>query len=217
MTAAAFLLAPASGLGADRKIEPVKVRNDAAEVTGSVILGTEAVKAALGVDPAADLVIVQLKVRPIADSGFNINRDDFILISRSDGQKCPALHPSQIAGGASLKVQSTGPGAQGGIMSPRRGPVWGGIPGTGDRPRRMGGDNDVAAVTEAETKTTVNDSTEKDNPVMSALKAKELQQGQTPDAVSGFLYFILEGKQKLKNLDLLIRTSAGNLLLDFQK
>jgi hypothetical protein len=49
------------------------------------------------------------------------------------------------------------------------------------------------------------------------MKQKELRQATTSEPISGLLYFVLEGKHKLKDLELLYRTSEGTLNLDFQK
>lgn len=201
----------------NKKIEPVKAGNENVEIRGSAVLGKEAVQQALGLDPGTEIVIIDIEVRPRTEAPVTISRDDFILISRKDGQRSPALHPSQIAGPGAIMVSSTAQGASGG-MGPRRGPIWGGIPGTGGRPQRVGGDNDVSSVTQAETKSQVADKKEDtDNPVLAALKKKELAQGKTVEPAKGYLYYILDGKHKLKDLELMYKTPQGNLMLDFLK
>ena len=104
------------------------------------------------------------------------------------------------------------------MVAPRRGPIWGGMPGTGGRPRRIGGDDDIAAVADAETRASIGDSKEKENPVLAALKQRELPLGETSVEVSGLLYFIFEGKHKLKDFELMYKSrGTSTLLLDFEK
>src|SRR4051794_28892991 len=79
--------------GADKKIEPARAANDQIDIRGTAIVGREAAKAALGMDPGADIIVVDIEVRPKTDAGVKISRDDFVLIARDDGQRSPALHP----------------------------------------------------------------------------------------------------------------------------
>jgi hypothetical protein len=52
--------------------------------------------------------------------------------------------------------------------------------------------------------------------LLQALKAKQLPTQDAKDEVSGYLYFPLDGKHKLKNLAILYRGPAGKLNLEFQ-
>lgn len=116
-------------------------------------------------------------------------------------------------------VSSTGPSGGSG-MAGNRGPIWGGIPGVGGAPRRMGGDGEAMAgegsAAQVDTKIS-NGEGEKDNPLLATLKAKILPEKETNEEVSGQLYFMLEGKHKLKDLDLIYKTASGKLILDFVK
>ena len=84
------------------------------------------------------------------------------------------LAPGQIAGKGALVVAQGGRGGGGGILNGSRGPIWGGVPGTGTRPERIGGDGEVAtAGGSTETKAAINDGgKEKDNPLLGSLKEK---------------------------------------------
>jgi hypothetical protein len=208
---------PMALLAADKNVGPAQAGNDLVELSGQAVIGREHVKDLLGVDPGFDMIAVEIEFKPKTDEGLTIARDDFTLISRNDGQKSIAMHPSQIAGSGTLVVSSRAPGVAGGIGSPRRGPIWGGLPGTGDRPRRLGGDEDIpAGVADGETRSAITDSKES-SPVLDALKAKELAQTKTTQPVSGLLYFTLDGKHKLKDLELMYKSPEGVLTLDFQK
>jgi len=210
------ILAAASLSGADKKIEPARAADDQIDLRATAILGREAVKAALGIDPQADIIVVDIEVRPKTDAGVKISRDDFVLIARNDGQRTPALHPSQIAGSGALMVSTQDQGASGGMLGRPR-PVWGGIPGTGGRPRRAGNTDDVSSVTTAEAQAKVTEGSPEDTPLMEALRQRELPLGEVKQPVHGFLYYVLEGKHKLKDLDLIYKAHDGQLILDFQK
>ena len=60
-------------------------------------------------------------------------------------------------------------------------------------------------------------SKEQDNPLLAVLKKKALPQIETNEPVSGLLYFFLEGKHKLKDLELMYKSPSGRLILDFEK
>ena len=205
--------------GADKKIEPVLSGNDTVDLKGAVSVGREAATRLLGVDPGFDMVIVSVEVKPKSDDAkLAITRDDFTLLSRRDGQRSQAMHPSQIAGSGTMTVVSRGPGAGGAMLGRNRGPVWGGMPGTDTRPQRIGGDETaVGAGAAAETQAAIRNDEQNDNPVLAALKAKELPTGEVKESAAGLLYFILEGKHKEKDLELMYKGAAGTLMLDFVK
>ena len=213
--AVAFFLALAA-YAADKKIEPAKAGNDNIELSGLAFIGRAEATKALGIDPGVDLIVVDMKLMPKDDTKVAVSRDDFTLISRKDGQRSQGMHPSQIAGSGVMVVSSRAPGASGGIAQ-QRGPIWGGMPGTGGRPTRLGGDRDVSGVDPGETKASITDTKEKDNPVLAALKQKELPQAETAEPATGLLYFLFEGKHKLKDLELMYKGPGGNLMLDFAK
>lgn len=57
-----------------------------------------------------------------------------------------------------------------------------------------------------------------EGPLMDALRAKALPQKETNEAVTGLLYFFLEGKHKVKQLELLYKSPVGRqMILDFEK
>ena len=80
-------------------------------------------------------------------------------------------------------------------------------------PGRTGGSGGEGA----ETKTSVSNTSKGDNPLLDTLKEKILPQRETNDPVTGLLYFFFEGKHKLKDLELMYKSPAGRLVLDFQK
>lgn len=198
---------------------PAEAGDEILELTATAYADRQGVTTALGSDPGMDMIVVQVKLSPRGENQVQVSRDDFTLISRKDGQRSQPLAPSQIAGSGSLVVTSTGVGASGiGSGGQRNRPIWGGTPGVGDRPRRLGGDDDIATgATPAQAQATLENSQGKDSPLMDVLKEKILPEKTTNEAVSGQLYFFLEGKHKLKDLELLYKSPAGRLTLDFQK
>jgi hypothetical protein len=189
-------------------------------VEASAYIDKADVAAALGQDPGMELVVVEVKLAPRGETKLQVNLDDFTLISRKDGQRSQPLAPSQIAGaGALVVVPGQQGGGGGGMMNPNRGPIWGGMPGTGTRPRRMGGDGETGAVGgPSATQATVNTGGKTtENPLLDVLKEKALPQTETNAPVTGLLYFYLEGKHKLKHLELMYKSPAGRLILDFEK
>lgn len=210
-----FLALPLAA--ADKKIEPAKAGNDNIDLSGLAFVNRADVTKALGIDPGVDLIVIDMRLMPKNETKLAVSRDDFTLISRKDGQRSQGMHPSQIAGSGVMVVSSRAAGASGGIVQQQRGPIWGGMPGTGGRPRRLGGDNDVSAIDPGETRASITDTKEKDNPVLAALKQKELPQAEIAEPAAGLLYFLFEGKHKLKDLELMYKGPGGNLMLDFEK
>lgn len=210
-----FLALPLAA--ADKKIEPAKAGNDNIDLSALALVNRADVTKALGIDPGVDLIVIDMRLMPKNETKLAVSRDDFTLISRKDGQRSQGMHPSQIAGSGVMVVSSRGPGASGGIAQQQRGPIWGGMPGSGGRPRRLGGDNDVSAIDPGETRASITDTKEKDNPVLAALKQRELPQAEVTEQAAGLLYFLFEGKHKLKDLELMYKGPGGNLMLDFEK
>ena len=206
---------------AQKPVPPVSSEDELLMLEASAHVDKTAIAKTLGQDPGMDLIIVEIKLAPRGDAKVKIDRDDFTLISRKDGQRSQPLAPSQIAGSGALVVT---PGSQGGggggFGSPRRGPIWGGMPGTGSRPQRVGGEQENgSAAPPTGAQATVNEGTDPgENPLMGVLRAKALPQKETAEPVTGLLYFFLEGKHKLKQLELMYKSPVGRqMILDFEK
>ena len=54
------------------------------------------------------------------------------------------------------------------------------------------------------------------NPILAALKSKELTYGKTMTPVKGLLYFSLDGKHKLKDLEVWYRGPAGKFVISYK-
>jgi hypothetical protein len=150
---------------------------------------------------------------------LKVFRDDFLLRSSKDGQKSGAFEPSQIAGRGGMVITTNAYG--GGLTSENRGPVWGGIPGTGMPPGRLPGDQGTpgignTAVEEEAQATVKSGAKDKENPLLAVLKDKVLPEKETKEPLAGLLYFSLEGKHKPKDLELRYNGPAGKLTLRFR-
>jgi hypothetical protein len=201
---------------ADKKGLPNQAGNDDIELVGTVILDRQEIQSALGADLGAGYAVVQIKATPKAEHPIQISSDDFTLLSRKDGEKAPALSPSQIAGRGAMVVKQ---GKQlTGLGTSSNGPIWGGI-GT-SQPRRFPGKGNGAGNSSVESGTADasidKESHAPENPLLAPLKAKGLAEAETNKPLEGLLYFALEGKNKPKDLSLLYKGAAGRLVIDFK-
>jgi len=201
----------------DKKPLPGQAGNDDIELAASVIIDPGEIRQALGADIGPGYVVVRMKVTPKTEKPLRISPDDFTMISRKDGQRSVALSPGQIAGRGALVVKAS-PNQPGGLGTTTNGPIWGGI---GGAPRQFPGnrngagntagtDGGVEAKTEGQTK-----EKDKDNPLLDALKAKELADQETLDMQEGLLYFPIDGKVKAKDLAVIYKGPAGKLVMEF--
>lgn len=193
--------------------------NDDVEIAAAAMLDHDSARQALGADLGAGYLVVRVTVSPKNDKAVSIGPDDFTLLSHKDGQRSQPFAPSQIAGKGGLVLSQKGIGSGGMRGGDPSGPVWGGIPGTGGRPRQgpgsgggfgNSGDPTVADVRKQD------DKNAKDNPLLAVLQAKVLPDKESSEPVSGLLYFPLEGKHKAKDISLIYKGPAGRLVLEFR-
>ena len=185
----AFTLLPALLLSAPAKKPTVgSGRGENEDLILSVTLYSAPadVKELIGADLGGHYVVADVKVQPKYGKTINIDRDDFVLRTDSNGEKATPFAPSQIAGREALIVTQTGAQARKSGIS--IGGMGGGI-GTGG--------NDPGT-----TKVTVqNPASVPENPLEKVLKDKILVEQKTDKPASGLLYYPME-KQKLKDLEL---------------
>lgn len=205
-------------LPAQVKRPPGSFENDRISVESVIYTDRESVKKMIGHDFDGSVAVVELTVTPRGGEALDVEREDWILFSNKDAQKAPAFHPSQLAGQGAIVIKEQRGG--GGVMAGNNpnAPVIGGIPGTGGRPRQMGnsggGVGNSASQTVDTAIETKND--EKTNPILATLKQKELRFGKTLTPVKGLLYFSLDGKHKLKDLELWYRGPAGKIVISYK-
>lgn len=210
-----FLLAMlvCGALGAAEKIPPAgEAANDKVRIRAWLYADAATLRRELGSDLGGYYTVVRVELAPKGGEAIAVWADDFLLRSDKDGQRATPLAASQVAGRSVLVVSTKG---SGGMMAENPGPVWGGWPGP---PRRLGGDTAVIGnASESTTQAAAReDSKAPGDPLLDALKARALPEGETSGPVSGLLYFLLEGKHKPKNLELVYHGPAGKLSLRFR-
>lgn len=205
-------------VAADKQPPLAQTANDKLAITAVLYPDKEAVRQVLGSDLGGFFTVIRVELAPKGGQALKVNLDDFLLRSYKDGQKSEPFEPSQIAGRGALVISTTVTG--GGGVSEDRGPIWGGIPGTGTAPRRLPGMNppvagNAAGQEGADAKAT-SGAGDKENPLLTVLSQKVLPEKETREPLAGLLYFSLEGKHKPKDLELQYRGPAGKLILRFR-
>ena len=209
--AAADLKGPIKGEGSDKFVR----------IEATAYLDKASIAQAVGGDLDQGIVVIEVKLTPAEGKKLSINRDDFLLRSDRSGERSTPYSPSQIAGPGVMRISSRSMGAGGGTQTQSNGPVWGGL--GGGRPSRlpgMGGQgvgNGTASVTEAVAAVDEGSGQQKESPLLAKLKAQILEEKETGPPISGQLYFLMEGKQKPKDIELLYKTEAGRVSVRFKQ
>ena len=179
-------------LGADKKPTPeATVSNSAVEITAKLYTEKDDIKKILGSDLDGYFTLVDVRLTPKAGSKLAVTRDDFVLRSDKDGQRASPFHPSQIAGSGVLVVKTTDSG------------------GVGTGETAVGNSAGGSQASSSSEKT-------KEDPLLAVLKEKVLAEKEITEPQSGLLYFLLEGKHKPKDLELMYKGPAGRLSLRFK-
>jgi hypothetical protein len=216
LVVAGLAFIPAAVFASHRVASPTtSSANDNVEVTATITLSEPDIAHKLGADPGKGIALVEVRVSPKGDEDLRISADDFYLLSHDDGQRSQPFDPGQLAGRGALVV-GPGQGQNGGMTAQRYGiPIGTGPDG---RMSRMPG-NSVGVGSTAgpgTLGTKADDKMAGNQTLLAALKAKQLPDKVTKDEVTGYLYFPLDGKHKLKNLAILYRGPAGHLDLEFE-
>lgn len=211
--------------GADRTEWRGRAGDPKLTVDARLYIDREQMKALLGHDPGPNLVIVEVTATPAPGAAVALDLDEFLLRSDRDGQRSRPLDPAQIAGPAVMVIGSRG-GTQGTGMAEERRVPWGvpGIPGgspTGGPPRGIplpGQSPNVGTATAdtSEAVASIEENREKkSNPLLEALQAKQLAAGPLDGPRTGLLYFLIEGKVRAKDLELVYRKAPPRLHIRF--
>jgi len=211
-----LILSAGLALPAADKGPPVgKAASKALQIEATAYLDRARVAQAVGGQLDEGIVVIEIKLTPIAGEKLAVSRDDFLLRSFKDGQKSKPYSPSELAGGSVLRVGSRAAGG-GNVGYEESGPIWGGIGGPlGRMPGSGGGIGNTATTTEA-VATIEEGKREKENPLLATLKEKILADKEITEPVSGQLYFLLEGKHKAKDLELEYKGPAGRIFVPFK-
>jgi hypothetical protein len=201
-------LSAASSFAAKKVISPqTSAGNEEVDIVATISLTEEEVTQKLGMDPGKGIVILNVRVIPKTDKPVQINPADFILLAHDDGERAKPFEPSEIAGNGALVVTDN---SNAKVKKTSSTMGLGGIVGGGG----SGGSPGNSRVTTLSSK--MDEKKQGNDKLLEALKAKQLPQKESNEAVEGFLYFPLDGKHKLKNLAVLYRGQAGKLNLEFE-
>lgn len=180
-----------AAFAADIKSLPNQAGNGDIDVVGHVFLESTEIQQVLGVPLEPGYVVVRVKVTPRMLQAIRISSDDFTLVSRKNGERSPALAPNQIAGSADLVLKR-------------------------ETTRTTVGVDPVKTTSSSMKAAPDGAKNASNNSLMKILEAKILADTETKEPVEGLLYFLMEGKNKPKDLGLLYKGAAGRLALDFK-
>ncbi len=172
---------------ADLKSLPNQAGNGNIDLAGTVYVDSKDIQQVLGTTLDPGYIVVRIKVEPRMLQAIRISADDFTLVSRKDGERSDALVPSQIGGPADLVLKSK--------------TTYDGSPGVSST---------SVSVAKADIKNPPA------RPSIKLLESRMLKDTETKEPVEGLLYFLLEGKNKPKDLGLLYKGPAGHLAMDFK-
>ena len=191
-----------------------------ARIEATAYLDNASITEIVGGELDQGILVIAIKVTPADGKKLSINRDDFLLRSDRSGERATPYSPSQIAGSSTMRVSSRAISG-GGPFTQNTGPVWGGM--GGGRPGTMPGmgantmGNGTASATEAAASIDEAAGKQKENPLLAVLKEKILPEREIAEPLTGQLYFLMEGKQKVKDLELLYKTEAGRISIRFKQ
>jgi hypothetical protein len=173
-------------VAADIKSLPNQAGNGNIDLAGTAILDSKEIEQVVGAPMEAGYIVVRIKVSPRTLGALRISADDFTLVSRKDVERSDALPPGQIGGQANLILKSKTTHSSAGVSSTS------------------------VNVTPVDAKAAPA------SPLQKILESKMLHDVETKEPVEGLLYFLLEGKNKSKDLGLLYKGPAGHLAMDFK-
>ena len=206
-TAATLILATLTAMAAKKVISPTTTgSNEQVDLEATITLTQPEVTQKLGADPGAGVVLLRVRVVPKTDKPIQISPDDFILLARDDGERSKPFEPAELAGQGTMVISNTA------ASSKKSSSVMGGLGGImgGGGGSSPGNSKPVSLSAKVDPKAKGNAK------LLDALKAKALPATESVEPVEGYLYFPLDGKHKLKNLEVLYRGPAGKLNLEFQ-
>lgn len=174
------------------------------------------VQALLGHKIEDDIVVIDVTIKPRGDEPFKLWLDDFFIRSDKDGQRTEPASPSELAGSSVITLVYTHEAAP--VMQRENGPVWGDP--TGGQPRRLPGQG--AGVgnptsTSERTEARVNEPAGETNPLLAVLKSRAIEDGEISQPVNGLMYFLMDGKHKVKHLELHYRGQSDKLDIRFRR
>ncbi len=208
------------GLAADRpEWQEAKLMD--MEVKVRLVRDLKEIEQLVGGDLDKEFILTEVEIKPLYGAKIELKRDDFLLRTYRNNDTSVAQSPERIAGGAEL-VLGKGKSVNVGVHTQNQNGIpVGGFPGTGTRPRRIGGNDTivgggVGSPDSADGKARNKEEKPGDD-LLANLKARELPVGEVDDIVHGYLYFQLNPKEKPKHLTFNYEGSAGEFQISFKK
>lgn len=165
-----------------------------------------------------EVILIEVRVRPLYGSKIFLRRDDFLVRARNNNETSPAQTPNRIAGSAVLDLSAEKKTSAPDLFADDTGPIWGGAPGTGSRPRRLGGPPDhIGSSTASQELITAKQRSAADSSGAARLQLLELPLELEDDPGAGYLYFEMPAKTKRKHLELSYDGNLGEFLIEFKK
>ena len=160
-----------------------------------------------------------MDLKPLYGAKIELKRDDFLMRSYRNNDTSTAQSPDRIAGESELVLGKAETVTVGIFTQATSGIPVGGAPGTGTRPRRIGGEETLTGggVQSAETPDVSQRDTGKEGDLLSRLQSGELPLGEVDDVVHGYLYFQLSPKEKPKHLTLNYDGPGGEFQIHFEQ
>jgi hypothetical protein len=192
-TAAAILFFALTALAADKKAFPGQAGNDNIELTGTLMIDPADIRQAVGSELGPGIIVARVKASNKTGEPMPIGPDDFVLISRKDGDRGDSLAPGQLGGGSALIVKRDQTGRDYGQQ------------------RNQPGFTGVGGMTKAEKP--------RDDALVERLKFKAMPDQETKPngSVEGLVYFSMENaKLKPKDVSLLYKGPGGRLTMEFK-
>jgi hypothetical protein len=191
--AIAVALLAVTVLAADKKVFPGQAGNDNIELTGTLMIDPMEIRGAVGSNLGPGVIVARIKASNKTGEPMRIGPDDFVLISRKDGDRGDSLAPGQLGGGSALIIKRDQTGRDFGQQ------------------KNEPGFTGVGGMTKAEKPV--------DEALIEKLKAKQMPDQETkPNAsVEGLVYFSMaNAKLKPKDLSLLYKGPGGRLTMEFK-
>lgn len=203
-----LLLAATLTLNAKKITSPdTSAANEKVDLDATIILDEAQVKQTLGADPGPGIVLLRVRVTPKVDTPMFISPDDFILLAGDDGERHKPFAPAEIAGsGAMVERTSKGSVKKSGLSAGLGGMMAGG-----------GGGLSPGSSAPVTVDAKMDDKKTGDKALLDALNAKAFPTKNSTTPIEGYLYFSLDGKHKLKNLEVLYRGDGGKLNMLFHE
>ncbi|MEQ1886406.1 MAG: hypothetical protein ABL967_15180 [Bryobacteraceae bacterium] len=166
--------------------------NDNADFIATVHLDPGDIHDILGADLPPGYVLAKVKAKVKTGDALRLSPDDFVLVSRKNGDRADAIAPSQITSTSALTIRRD-----------QRGRDWAqqtnepGFVGVGSIKRAEGAKEDTALLT--------------------ALRDKQFPDKDIKDTAEGLIYFSLDvSKLRAKDLALIYKGKAGRVSMDFK-